>query len=518
MEKSKRGLSLIETLVAMCIATMLLIGLGTSFYMFRTVNTNTVKDSKKELNIMSIRDYITNNGDNIVSRRTGLYYLSADTDKVEQNDYALYLYDGKFYLISSVRPTYIGDQDWIKNLGKILVVDDDGEPVKTINEQTLVAFPMPEYREGLPFFLVDSEGNEILLHDIVEEKDERGIENLAPEQQIIGANLYYSDSYKRKDLFDNLFTYDPDTGELRIFRDAADITVNDNTGEETPGTLIFKNLPYDVLDISLSIDTDTFILQKLWKCDECGYEAHADVAPDICPRCAEEQGIEEFGNTDEFKESNFSLVSDAKTMPTYGIKAVSAAPDHGVAFVSTVDRVNNYAILEAKECVFVGQDLDEDGKMDEDDEEEIDEDDYIEVVRPKRKDPKEGDDILNPEDYEDLGKGTHFSYAFEGWYLNGDKVSDDYQLIVTDFPESGDVDKYKARFSEDLTECESLIENHIDEELKYTYVSKEVYTVKCKINYHKKPEKSDTENLPVQTTEFVVGIYYKYFPEIYNYE
>lgn len=66
MKKKLKGVSLLETVVTMCVATMLFISLGSSFYMFRVLNKNTIKNSKKELNIVSIIDYMKSNADRII--------------------------------------------------------------------------------------------------------------------------------------------------------------------------------------------------------------------------------------------------------------------------------------------------------------------------------------------------------------------------------------------------------------------------------------------------------------------
>lgn len=518
MRKSYKALSLVETMIAICVASMLLIGLGTAFYMFRSININAIEEAKKDINISSVKDYVTSNINSIVREKVGKYYFTVDSENIETSEYELYIFDGKFYLVNSVKPTFLNGKDPVGSLGSIIVLDKDGNLAKTINGKTIVAFETPEYRNGLPFFLVDRNGDQILLHDIVEKMDETGLNNIAPEEQVLGSNIYYSETYKESDVFNGLFLFKNGT----LYVNDNDILFGEEYIEEDGKKYkpIFKDLPYDVFDVNLTIGADNFTLnfEDCYKCNQCGYIYNVEELDSsyVCPVCG---GTAHMG---------FSLLHEAgQTIASYGIRAKTNNQNYGVAYVMSSDPDSNYVVLKARECIYFGDDVDGDGTIDDDpsdddvyysggEDDDISDtgDDGGETIDDGETD---GDDTGDIEDYDDIGKGLRFSHCFEGWYKDGVLISTDYELYVSELPEDGSIEEYEARFSDDLTladERSVLQENTISEEYRYSIVTKDIYLVNCEINYHR-IAKSTSEEEPERKIKFVAGMYYKYFPEIF---
>ena len=455
MRKNKlKAMSLVETITAMCIASMLLLGLGTSFYMFRVVNTDTITNTKEELNILSVRDYINTNSEAIIKDQIdGTYYLVFEDNLA--SSYDVYDYDKNYYLVKS------GDSfprgSLVQGMSGIDIrIIKDGEQLKTLSGQSVVRIKTPEfYKESMRFILIghDDKGNE--KNKILNTFNDYS----KTYYDELGESIYYSDLFENEDIFADVFRYENGT-----------LYIKTKDGKEKEA---LKNLPYESLNVSFKIESKDYHIL-----DETG-----------------------------------------ETVPTYGVIADVNDPQYGVSYVYSSNHSAGVVSLVAKESSVFGEDIlnkykEDKKKKEEEEDEEIDHD------HEDEDEEDDGEDPIYEELKERYEKGILYSYKFKGWKVEGegDYVHDQYfqrNDIDVAIPEDGTKKVCTAVFEDELTECEGVPDSTIYETYKYTITDKELYIITCKIDYS---EINEEEVLEEKTSEFVIGVYNKYFPEVYQKE
>lgn len=194
----KKGLTLVETIVATIIASMLLLEIGSAFLMFRQMNNESVADTKADVKILEVEDYITTNVADFIDAKLGKSYFRIDYDDVG-SDYSLEYSNGICLLKSGSGINFE-------------IVKKDCLP----NHDTIVAFTLPEdYREQ-PIYLPTSSGN-------------KQVTRLDP-----GETIYYS-GLDDTSLSENLVTYENGTLKFK-------------------GETILSDLPYKDVQIKLDLD------------------------------------------------------------------------------------------------------------------------------------------------------------------------------------------------------------------------------------------------------------------------
>ena len=437
MRRNKKGLSLVETMVAICVATLLFASLGSSFHMFKMLNNSAIKNSKKELSMMSIRDYIENNIENIVLEKANGVAFYVNVDEL-QDSYDMYYYDKSYYLVPSNTNKFSKGYgvSSLYTVGSIGVFDDEDMPVLTINGDYIIRFRVKEYNKDLRFYLVDYNDDDELIVPVFHFND------LAPEDvnayyDEVGESIYYSNLYNDDSLFDGLF---------EPYSNSQKKLIMNIDGEQK---LLFEKLPYESLNINFSMTTNTY-------------------------RVADKDGT---------------------LIPTYGIEVLPNDTDRGVAYVEESDYAEGRVSLCAREIAIEGR--------------VIKESPFIETG-------DEDDESYEPEVvYED----EIYSFEFLGWYTpedpdlyEKDPYYQNYNISVP-IPRDGDTHRYIAKFANELDVCHAGIDFQIDQELRYTYATKEVFTVRCDIDYS---EMAEGNTIDQKKISFVPGIFYKYSPEVYT--
>ena len=149
MRLMKKALTLMETLVATCVATMLLLEVGSSFLMFRQMNNESRTDAKNELKVLEIKDYITSNVDKFIDEALGYTYFRVDYDEIDKNNNNRwnFVYDGGIYILKK------------GVVGNDTVTLDTVLENYTINHESIISFKLPEDYRGQPIYLNTKDGN-----------------------------------------------------------------------------------------------------------------------------------------------------------------------------------------------------------------------------------------------------------------------------------------------------------------------------------------------------------------------
>lgn len=483
--KSKRAMSLFEVMITLCVSSLLMISIASTFYMFRVVNKSTIKNSQKELNMMSIKDYIDNNISRVLLNKIHGLCLYIDIDELG-NDYALYSNNRNYYLVEKTDASLYESQHsnarFTMDLGDIKLYQkgDKTNPILNINGDYIVRVGITELGDDMHFFLLqrqeDGSLKEYPVH-MFSETDSIYCDN-------IGESIYYSkldDPTILEDMFSSMFMYTK--GDTNILYMNID-------GEDKP---IFDNLEYSNLEVGLSIKSYTYAFPDLTTVDDI-----SEVTPVPTYGIRVKTAIIQDNATYE----QLKNASDAQEVGDVNISYVENG-DYGIGYVQQSEFANDLVILAAKEVSTKGSEI---KKL-------LKNDSFCPL-----------DDSIRTDH---IGDGTGYAYEFLGWLIDGkiyknditavNKPSNRVETIVDgqkvvsyiDNPEKECV----AIFNKVMTANNNNFLYVVDSDYRYRYCEKELYVIECNIKYSELDENNATEDKEIS---FATGVYYKYTPEVYT--
>lgn len=80
----KKGMTLVETIVASAITSLLLILIGSSFILYKNMNTRSITDSRSGINLESVKNYIANMTEEEIWKSIDCVFYKLDKDTYEE--------------------------------------------------------------------------------------------------------------------------------------------------------------------------------------------------------------------------------------------------------------------------------------------------------------------------------------------------------------------------------------------------------------------------------------------------
>lgn len=467
--KAKKAMSLFEVMITICISSMLLVSIASTFYMFRVVNKSTIRNSRKELNMMSIKDYVENNITRVLLNKIHGLCMYVDIDELGSN-YVLYSNNRNYYLVeksdsSSFESIYHSSRHMM-DLGDIKLYQkgDKTNPLLNINGDYIIRVNITDLGEDMHFFLMKRADNGSLEEYPVHMFEENGSEYC----NNIGESIYYSkldDPTILEDIFSNMFMYQK--GDTNILYMNID-------GEDQP---IFDNLEYSNLEVGLSIDSYTYAFPDLTSISSL------DEATPV-PTYGVKVKTAIVGDSGAY--NTLKNASDQSNVGSVNIEYVENG-DYGIGFVERSEFANNLVILSAKEVSTLGSEV----------KNLLKNDSFCPLA----------DDIR----IDDIGDGTGYAYEFLGWLIDGKIYKSD--ITAVNKPPNNTERECVAVFNRVMTANNHNFLYVIDSDYRYRYCEKELYIITCNIKYTEVDEKNATEDKEIN---FATGVYYKYTPEVYT--